>query len=131
MTYPTINRLALSATIVAATLSVSGVALGGGLRPDDRAGVRGIGAAPVTSSAAVRPDDRGGLRGVDPAIVAAIGTHQQPGVSAPQTSALETVNGFDWVAAAAGAGSAVGLIALITAAAFAIRRSYRSAQANT
>jgi hypothetical protein len=140
------------AMIVTAALAVSGVALGGGVRPDDRKGVRGvgtaspisseairpddrtgvrsIGAAPANSSEAVPPDDRGGVRGVDGAIAAASGAHQQPGSSSRQPSALETVGGFDWAAAAAGAGSAAALIALITAAAVAIVRGHRSAERN-
>jgi len=41
----TISRLAAVATIVAVVLSLAGAALAAGSRPDDRAGLRGIGPA--------------------------------------------------------------------------------------
>jgi MYXO-CTERM domain-containing protein len=106
-------RLALPATIVAVALSVPGLALGSGLRPDDRAGLRGAGATSAAASPVVRPDDRGGIRSVDPAIGAAIAEHTRP-----------EPDGFDWTAA--GTASSGALLVLVLAAAVVVRRSHRS-----
>jgi MYXO-CTERM domain-containing protein len=106
-------RLALPAAIVAVALSVPGLALGGGPRPDDRAGLRGAGATSAAASHAVRPDDRGGIRGADPAIAAAIAEHTTP-----------ESDSFEWTAA--GTASSGALLVLVLAAAVVVRRSHRS-----
>ena len=92
-------------------------------RPDDRAGFRGIdppAVAPTIADphpgASPRPDDRAGPRR-EPSVVA----------SSAQPSLFGTDTGFDWVAAGAGAGSATGLILLLTAAALTLRRNHRRA----
>jgi hypothetical protein len=79
------------------------------VRPDDRSGLRGIG---VIDSAALRPDDRGGFRGTDVLSVA------------PTVASLHPDNGFDWGAAGAGAGSATALMLLLLGAALVLRRNY-------
>jgi hypothetical protein len=48
--------------VVVAAAVLAGGALGG--RPDDRAGLHGVGGISAVSTQAVRPDDRSGLRGV-------------------------------------------------------------------
>jgi hypothetical protein len=110
-------------------------------RSDVRAGVNGVGIA----AAPRRPDDRAGFRGIDPPAVAPTIAHPHPGASprpddragplrepsvvasSAQPSLLGTDTGFDWVAAGAGAGSATGLILLLTAAALTLRRNHRRA----
>jgi hypothetical protein len=82
-----------------------------GVRPDDRAGIRGIGATVSAASAAVRPDDRAGIRGVRatvPAPVVAVRPDDRAGIRGPGPDVfMRAVNihgsepathspGFDW-----------------------------------
>ena len=78
-------------------------------RPDDRAGVRGPGA--VSTHTAIRPDDRSGLHGVGQ-------------VASPQavTVPLRSTGGFEWNAAALGAGAALMLGLLAAGMALGARR---------
>jgi hypothetical protein len=75
----------------------------GAVRPDDRAGVRGAGAAVVAQ--AVRPDDRAGPRGAGAAVVAqAVRPDDRTGARGPgavtqtPTPAAEPTveSGYDW-----------------------------------
>lgn len=99
----------------------------GAVRPDDRAGTLGVGTQQVAVDesdvitrylghpTAVRPDDRGGIRGVG------TGT---AGVVTPAPGQ----GGSNWGAAALGAVSTLGALA-VTLAAFALMRRRRSATA--
>jgi len=77
----------------------------GAVRPDDREGVRGVGAAVVAQG--VRPDDRGGLRGAGAAVVAQPvrpddrGGLRGPGAATPAPTpavapTVESPSGYDW-----------------------------------
>jgi hypothetical protein len=76
-----------------------------GLRPDDRAGIRGIGeSAPVQQPVqSARPDNRPGPQG--------------PGPTFEPVSTPVTGGGFDWADWAIGIGSGLGATALVAAAA--------------
>jgi hypothetical protein len=111
-------------------------------RSDVRARVHGVG---ITAASPLRPDDRAGFRGIDLPIVAPTIADPHPGLSprpdnragplrepsavasSAQPSVLGTDAGFDWAAAGAGAGSATGLILLLTGAALTLRRNHRRA----
>ncbi len=73
------------------------------VRPDDRATARGPDplALEVRAQTAVRPDDRAGTRGPGPALVV------------PTTPGPSDDSRFDWSAAAIGASSALMLVLLI------------------
>jgi hypothetical protein len=134
MKYSTMKLGALGLAVVA---SLGFVAPGpASVRPEDRAGLRGVGAASV--SAQVRPDDRSGLRGVDVTSPTAsvrpddragfrgplgaqstIASGAQPAVSAAEGS-------FDWAAAGAGAGTATAVMLVLTGALM-LRRNHRRA----
>ena len=102
----------------AGMLGVGGTVPAGSTRPDDRAGVRGPGAhAPITaaSAASVRPDDRAGARG--------------PG-AAPTVILTQADAGFDWADAGIGAVGAFGLALALFGAlqvAWRTRRSHAAA----
>jgi hypothetical protein len=122
--------------IVLALLAFT-VPAGGAVRPDDRAGLRGVPAAAAV--AVVRPDDRAGFRGGG---VTSLSTSVRPDdragtrgvVDEPETVAVGTDNsvrrtesGFDWAAALAGAGAAIGVL-LLLASALTLRRNHRRAK---
>jgi hypothetical protein len=107
-------RWHLGACGMAVMLATSGAASGGVrsvLRPDDRAGVRGVPNPPVYIDRAVRPDDRPGVRGI------ATWSHVL-GASA----SLPVDSGFDWTAAGIGAAGALALCCIAATAAATRRR---------
>jgi hypothetical protein len=60
-------KLTSRTTIVALVLTVAGLALSAAqaaTRPDERAGIRGIGQTSAVAQSATRPDDRAGIRGI-------------------------------------------------------------------
>jgi hypothetical protein len=151
MRYSTIRRVGAPALAVMVSLAFALPAVGA-TRPDDRAGLRGVGAAsepgPVrpddrpglrgvgaTDSASVRPDDRAGPRGIGGTAPSAVrpddravrGIHPPTVAASGQPSVFGTSNSFDWAAAGAGAASAAGLMLLLGAAALTLRRSSRRA----
>jgi hypothetical protein len=157
MNNSTITRLASVATIVAAALSLAGVASGGGLRPDDRAGLRPVAAAPAIASDIVRPDDRAGFRGADHGVLATISAQRRSEGSTREPSAVATRSALTEVGAwavpaansenavtqpgtdaldeggawtATAALSAAGLLVLVLGAAVVVRRNHRGAQSN-
>ena len=133
----TMGRIGAPALVVVASLAFA-LPAPGAVRPDDRAGPRGLGAG--SASAAVRPDDRSGVRGVSVTNVTAsvrpdaFRPDDRAGFRgayvrtvAPTVASLNADDGFDWSAAGAGAASATALILLLTAAALTLRRNYRRA----
>lgn len=88
-------------------------------RPDDRAGMLGVGAAVVSSS--TRPDDRAGVRG--PGSVGSLrsavrpddlaGTRGPGSIPAVLVASSSSGDGFDWSDAGVGAVGAVGLALLL------------------
>src|SRR5262249_50743271 len=76
----------------------------GALRPDDRAGIRGVGADVVSqSSAALRPDDRAGIRGVGADLTSQPSTALRPddrpgplGVGEPTYVPVSGGTAFHW-----------------------------------
>jgi len=93
------------------------------VRPDNRAGVLGVGAVTMLEQAtarslgatAVRPDDRAGMHGPGAIIAAPL-----PG---PTTSSAES--SFQWNDAALGAGAMLGLLVLLGAVGLTIRHRGR------
>ena len=93
------------------------------VRPDNRAGVLGVGAvtileqAPARSLGAtpVRPDDRAGMHGPSAIIAAPL--------PSPTTSSVES--SFQWDDAALGAGAMLGLLLLLGAVGLTIRHRGR------
>ena len=75
-------------------------------RPDDRAGVRGVGAAVATyggdPGVGARPDNRAGMLGIG---------------STESSSTSATSSGFDWAAAGIGAGATGAFVVLVAGAA--------------
>ena len=69
------------------------------VRPDDRAGARGVFEVTAGSSVAARPDDRAGIHG--------------PGTP-PPTSIARSFDGFDWRDAFIGGAGGVGIALLLT-----------------
>src|SRR3954454_22468210 len=67
-----------------------------GVRPDDRAGLRGVGDVVVSVS---RPDDRAGVRG--------------PGSVPAHSAVAATTNGFDWVDALVGGAGGIATALLV------------------
>ncbi len=135
MQYSTMRRVGAPALVVMASLAFA-VPVPAAVRPDDRAGLRAVGAesAPIQ----VRPDDRSGFRGVGVTAVLASarpddragfrGTDQVTASSAvAQPLVMRIDNGFDWGAAGAGAAGATGLLLLLTGAALMLRRTHRRA----
>lgn len=90
-------------------------------RPDDRAGVLGVGAQTV-SPAAAHPDNRTGVRGVDtqPLTAAAAHPDNRSGVRGVTPVAAEP-NGTDWTTIGIGVGIGVAVLLMLVAAAFTIR----------
>jgi hypothetical protein len=111
-------------------------------RPDDRAGVLGVGAPTVTpaaahpdnrpgirgvgmllaSAAAAHPDSRAGIRGVgaQPLSPAAAHPDNRSGVRGAMPVAAEP-NGTDWTTIGIGVGIGVAVLSILVAAAFTIR----------
>jgi hypothetical protein len=79
-----------------AIVNDAGRATSNGVRPDDRAGLRGVGevVVPVT-----RPDDRAGVRG--------------PGPVPVHSAVAATTDGFDWVDALVGGAGGVATALLV------------------
>ena len=117
-----------AAAIVAVALATAAAFVGGAQadRPNDRAGMLGVGAtgaqtpiaapdvferAVIRHQAPLRPDDRGGLHGSGLALAGSL----------PVASGV-TGDGFDWGDATFGAASALGLVLLGVAAVLTIRR---------
>jgi hypothetical protein len=107
-----IGWLAVAAVLLLALATPTRAAV----RPDDRAGVRGVGVAAAT--AATRPDDRPGIRGSGSG-TALGGSHAAP----------ESGTGFDWTSAGAGAGAA-GVVVLLLAGALTLRKGLRREEAS-
>jgi hypothetical protein len=89
-------------------------------RPDDRAGLLGVGGAAVATPSALRPDDRDALRGPGafvPDVVASVRPDDRAGVrgpgAAPTVILTQTPRGFDWEDAGIGALGAFGLALLL------------------
>jgi hypothetical protein len=104
-TVATLTLLLLALALVPAALATRG----SGVRPDDRAGIRGPSSTPALagSSGHARPDDRAGIRGPATAPV--------PLVSSPAPVIIRTRSGgFSWTSAGIGvaAGAAFVLLAL-------------------
>ena len=87
------------------------VAIATSARPDDSADLRGPGAFASTVQASVRPDDRAGARG--------------PGL-APIVVASPSSSGFDWEDAGIGALGAFGLALVLFGAMQAVSRQRRT-----
>lgn len=110
------SLVAVGAAVVAgAVLALPVMAASGtGVRPDDRAGIRGPGASAFVASRLdlghLRPDDRSGIRG--PGTV-------QPPVLAPVT----TTPSFEWGDAAIGAGAGAGIVVLLLGATVLVRHA--------
>lgn len=89
-------------------------------RPDDRAGMLGVGATAVTSGSA-RPDDRAGARGPGALVVSQSGVRPDdlagirgPGsIPAVFVASGSSRDGFDWSDAGVGAAGALGLALLL------------------
>jgi len=105
--------------------------------PDNRAGMRGVGAITAAASAPVRPDDRPGLRGVGGAEAVIAPSGRPDGRLLPDgadlgdprpTVVLVDGNGFDWGDATIGAVGALGASLLTAALGFAARRTRRSGE---
>jgi hypothetical protein len=133
---------------ISVTLTVLAVALpaSAAVRPDDRAGVRGVGATPAKTH--FRPDDRAGVRVVSSTNASAIGRpdgrallsadsrlrpDDRAGVRgvggqsfAEQSAVASTTGGFDWTAAGTGAGAATAAVLLLSWALM-LRRNHRRA----
>jgi len=149
MNYSTMRRVGAPMTVILTSLALALPAVAG-VRPDDRAGLRGIGATPAP--AYVHPDDRPGLRVVRSTNASAVGrpdgrallrvasplrpddragfrgSSDQPHTTAfaEQHAAAATAGGFDWTAAGTGAGAATAL-ALLLSWALMLRRNHRRA----
>jgi hypothetical protein len=99
-------KLTVLATAVAASL-VFTISAFAATRPDDRAGVRGPGAAVATQvessgpGLAPRPDNRAGVLGI----------------GSEESTSAATSSGFDWTAAGIGAGATGAFVVLAAAAA--------------
>jgi hypothetical protein len=99
-------KLTVLATAVAASL-VFTISAFAAIRPDDRAGVRGPGAAVATQvesngpGLAPRPDNRAGVLGI----------------GSEESTSAATSSGFDWTAAGIGAGATGAFVILVAAAA--------------
>jgi hypothetical protein len=114
--YATIRAGSL-ALMVFALLALAGPT-GAAIRPDDRAGVRGL-ARPVPTTQ-MRPDDRPGFRGIAP----------DSSTELANGHALRgTASGFDWTSAGAGAGAATAVV-LVLAGALTVRRGHRRVEAS-
>ena len=112
-----VRTLCIVAAALFVAVLVTGSALATAVRPDDRAGLRGI--APAVrlepSVSAVRPDDRAGLRLIASAV------RPEAAVSAPNS-------GFQWGDAGVGAGTAAAIL-LLAGCGFAVaRRGVRGRQ---
>jgi hypothetical protein len=92
------------------------------LRPDDRSAVRGSGPTLLAATAALRPDDRSGVRGSGPTLLAA---PVAPIVTAPTEDAS-----FQWGDAGIGAGVAFVAMMLVVGGIVLVARQ-RSARAST
>jgi hypothetical protein len=103
MKYSTTRRLGVLALSVLASL-VLALPAWAAVRPDDRAGLHGVGVSPAPAQ--TRPDDRPGFRGAgrQAGLTSFSSNHAVPG----------TESGFDWAAAGAGAGTATALVLLLT-----------------
>lgn len=102
------SRKAIATTALALALAVPSLAAAAE-RPDDRAGMLGVGAAQAVSSgvavaSVTRPDDRAALRGPG-----AMDTRGPIETSVPVAAA---VDGFDWTDAAIGALGALAVVVL-------------------
>jgi hypothetical protein len=126
-------KMHASLALVVAVLALAGSALAGA-RPDDRAGLHGIGA--TSSPTQVRPDDRAGVRGVgSTGLVGSVRPDDRAGIrgtggtsyAAPvATSRAEVASDrFDWSSAGVGAAGAFALTMLLTGGVFSLRRIHR------
>jgi hypothetical protein len=106
---------------------------GAGLRPDDRADIRGAGV--VISSYVVRPDDRTGIHGVGaasfytPQALQAEGQRWEAMARAYQRPSATTGSqsaGFDWADAGIGAAGGLGFALIGVALLVGTRRSRRT-----
>jgi hypothetical protein len=84
-------------------------------RPDDRAGIRGVGTSTSETTGFPRPDDRGGIRGVD-------------GVAG--TASAESTASLDWTRLLVGGGVVLTLMLLVAAAVASSRRHHEALQAD-
>jgi len=149
MKHMTMKRVGAPISVILASLAL-GVTAVAGVRPDDRAGLRGIGATPGPTY--VRPDDRAGLRVVgatNPSLIGRPDGRSLLGADRPlrpddragfrgaggephntafadQQAAAATAGGFDWTAAGTGAGAATALVLLLSWALM-LRRNHRRA----
>jgi hypothetical protein len=136
MKYSTMRTIGTSALLLAASLIVAvaaSAATGSAhVRPDDRSGVRAV--AVTNTSETFRPDDRAGLRGAGVVAIARVRPDDRAGPFGSPTAVASSVHyatqlgtddGFDWRAAATGAGSVTGLILFLALAALILRRSHR------
>jgi hypothetical protein len=126
-------KLLTSLTVVVGALALAGSALAG-TRPDDRAGLRGVGA--TSSPTQVRPDDLGGVRGAgSTGLAVSVRPDDRAGVrgtggrkyAAPvATSPAEVASDpFDWSSAGVGAAGAFALTMILTGVVFSVRRVHR------
>jgi hypothetical protein len=137
-------KLAGAGSLAVALLLVAAPALAT-VRPDDRSGIRTIGT--TVASQGLRPDDRPGLRGAVESNPAGVprpldasvrslrpddragfrGSFEQPLTIAlaGRPSVTATDQGFDWMAAGAGAGVATTGMLLLLTWALTFRRSHR------
>jgi hypothetical protein len=121
--------------LCAATSSAAQASIAQSARPDDRAGIHGVGLARTQQSTATRPDDRPGIRAVSQ-----VGT--QPELAAtrpddrpvarvlvapsPVVGTVATSTAFQWADAATGAGVTLAAVAFAGALiGFALRRRGR------
>jgi hypothetical protein len=107
-------RWHLGACGIAVMLATCGAAAASGgvgsvLRPDDRAGVRGVPKPPIDR--VVRPDDRPGLR-----------SSATPSHVLSASASLPAESGFDWTAAGIGAAGALALCCIAATAVVTRRR---------
>jgi hypothetical protein len=127
------RKLFVSLAQIVAALVLAGSALAGA-RPDDRAGLRGVGA--TSSPTQVRPDDRAGVRGVGrTGLAGSVRPDDRAGIrgsggtnyAAPvATSRAEVASDrFDWSSAGAGAAGALALAMLLTGGVLSVRRIQR------
>ena len=102
--------------VIVSTLASSGV------RPDDRAGLRGADDAVI--GLVSRPDDRAGVRGADDAVIGLVSRpDDRAGVRGPSTAPVHfagvaTSDGFDWIDALIGGVGGVATALLIMGGAF-------------
>ena len=103
----------IGSTVAIAAMLAVGAQAGG--RPDDRAGMLGVGAVSPAVIASVRPDDRASARGP--------GVFPHDTLGSPVGAAARA---FQWDDATMGAGVMLALVLLSGASAFVLRRPDRT-----